>query len=155
MYKSHYDYIKNKDGNKLRLLFTGTDSLICGIKTEDVYEDFSSDKEMFNFSNYSTKQKCYDNSNKLVIVKMKDETDGVTIIELVGLKPKMYSFFVGNSEHEKAKGVNKNVVPTISHNENKNVLLNNKCFRHSTNRIQSKSYRIQIYQINSFFIKLQ
>ena len=110
---------------------------------------------MFDFINYSTKQKCYDNSNKLVIVKMKDETDGVTIIELVGLKPKMYSFFVGNSEHEKAKGVNKNVVPTISHNENKNVLLNNKCFRHSTNRIQSKNYRIQIYQINSFFIKLQ
>ena len=25
------------------------------IKTEDVYEDFSNDKEMFDFSNYSTK----------------------------------------------------------------------------------------------------
>ena len=25
------------------------------IKTEDVYEDFSKDKEMFDFSNYSTK----------------------------------------------------------------------------------------------------
>ena len=27
MYKSHYDYIKNKDGNKLRLLFTVFGSL--------------------------------------------------------------------------------------------------------------------------------
>ena len=32
-----------------------------GIKTEDVYEDFSSHKEMFNFSNYWTKSKNYDN----------------------------------------------------------------------------------------------
>ena len=34
---------------------------------------------MFDFSNYSTKSKCYDNSNKLVVGKMKDETAGVTI----------------------------------------------------------------------------
>ena len=47
------------------------------IKTENVYEDFSSDKEIFDFSNYSTKSKCYDNSNKLVFGKMKDETRGV------------------------------------------------------------------------------
>ena len=35
------------------------------IKTEDVYDDFSSDKEIFGFSNYLTKSKYYDNSNKL------------------------------------------------------------------------------------------
>ena len=35
------------------------------IKTEDVYDDFSSDKEIFDFSNYLTKSKYYDNSNKL------------------------------------------------------------------------------------------
>ena len=34
------------------------------IKTENVYEDFNSDKEMLEFSNYSTKSKYYDNSNK-------------------------------------------------------------------------------------------
>ena len=56
---------------------------------------------MFDFSNYSTKSKCYDNLNKLVIGKMKDETGGVAIEEFVGLKPKMYSFLVGNSEHKK------------------------------------------------------
>ena len=37
------------------------------IKTEDVYEDFDSSKEMFDFSNYSTKSKYFDNSKQLVI----------------------------------------------------------------------------------------
>ena len=49
------------------------------IKTEDVFEDFSNDKEMFDFSNYSTRSKYYDNSNKLVVGIMKDETAGVAI----------------------------------------------------------------------------
>ena len=32
--------------------------------TEDVYESFSSNKEMFAFSNYSAKLKYYDDSNQ-------------------------------------------------------------------------------------------
>ena len=55
MYEFQYDYIKNQHGNKSRLLFTATDSLMYEIKTENVYEDFSRDKEMFDFSNYSSK----------------------------------------------------------------------------------------------------
>ena len=112
------------------------------VKTEDVNEDFSIDKEIFDFSNYSTKSKYYDNPNKLVIGKMKDETRGTAIEEFVRLKTKMYSFLVDNAieefvglkrkmysfsgdniEHKKAKGMNKNVVATISHNEYKYVLL--------------------------------
>ena len=56
------------------------------IKTEDIYENFSNNKEMFDFSNYSTKSKYYDNSNNLVIGKIKDETAGVAIEEFVRLK---------------------------------------------------------------------
>ena len=56
------------------------------IETEDVYKDFNSDKEMFDFSNYSTKSKYYDDSNKLVIGKLKDETGSVGIEEFVELK---------------------------------------------------------------------
>ena len=56
MYEFHYDYIKNKYDNKSKLLFTDTDNLMYEIKTEDVYEDFSSNKEMFDFSNYSASQ---------------------------------------------------------------------------------------------------
>ena len=61
-------------------------------------------------------------SNKLVINKMKDETAGVAIKEFVGLKPKMYSFIIGDSsEHKKAKIVKKNVVFTVSHGKYKDV----------------------------------
>ena len=34
---------------------------------------------MFDFSNYSSKSKYYDNSSKLVFGKMKDKTAGVAI----------------------------------------------------------------------------
>ena len=105
MYEFHYDYMKNKYGNDSELLFTYTDSLMYEIKTEDVAEDFSSDKEMLDFSNFSTKSECYNDSNKLVIDKMKDETAGIVIEEFVRLKPKMYSFLVDdNSEPKKIKG---------------------------------------------------
>ena len=59
--------------------FTDTDSLMYEIKTKEVYKDFSNDKEMLDFSDYSTKSKYYDNSKKLVVGKMKDEIVGVAI----------------------------------------------------------------------------
>ena len=110
IYEFHFDYIKHKYGNSSRLLFPDTGSLVYEIKIEGVYEDFSNDKEMFDFSNYSTKSKYYDDSNKLLVGKMKDETAGVAIKEFLGLKPKMYSFLVDDiSECNKAKGVNKTI----------------------------------------------
>ena len=47
--------------------------------------------------------------------------------EFFGLKPKMYSFLVDdNSEHKKAKGVNKSVIEKITDNEYKGIFLNKK-----------------------------
>ena len=61
----------------------------------------------------------------------------------------MYSYLVDdNSNHKKAKGVNKNVVATISHNKYKDVLLNKKWLRHLMNMIQSKDHKIGTYEIN-------
>ena len=44
--------------------------------------------------------------------------------------------------------MNKNVVATITLDENKDVLLNKKCLRHSMNRTQSKDHWIENYDIN-------
>ena len=65
-----------KFDNNLRL-FTDTGSLMYENKTEDVCKDFSNNKEMFDFSSCSTKS-TYDNLNKLVVDKIKDERAGVT-----------------------------------------------------------------------------
>ena len=101
-----------------RLLVTDFDSLTYAIKTKDVYEGFSKDKEMFDFNNYATESKYYDNSNRVLVGKMKDEITGVAVKEMFRLKSEMYSFSVEDSiEHRKAKGINKNVVATISHDE--------------------------------------
>ena len=71
MYKFHDHYIENKYGNNSRLLlFTDTDTLMYATKTEDVCEDFSNNKEMFDFSNYLTKSKYYEDLNKLIVRKI-------------------------------------------------------------------------------------
>ena len=78
------------------------------------------------------------------------------IEKFIGLKPKMHLLLVdSNSEHKKAKDVKKNVAATISRNEYKDVLLNNKCFRYSMNRIQSKDHRIGTYEINKICLSLK
>ena len=102
MYEFHYKDIKSKFDAKL--LFTDTDSLVYEIKTEDVYEDFHQDKNLFDFSNYP----FFDLANKKVIGKMKDEFKGKNINEFVGLKSMMYLLIsVYDEEVTKAKGVNK------------------------------------------------
>ena len=125
--------------------------MIYEIKIENIYEDFSEDKEMFEFSNYSARSIYYDDSNKLVVGKMKDETGSVAIEEFVRLKQKMYLFLVDDrNEHKKAKCLNKNVVARISHSEYRDVLLNNECLKYSMNRIQSKNHKIGTYKITKF-----
>ena len=79
MYEFHYNYIKNKYCNNSKLLFTDTYCLMYEIKTEDVCKDFSNDKEIFDLSNHSAKSKYYDNTQKLMAGKMKDEAAGVAI----------------------------------------------------------------------------
>ena len=89
MYDFHYKFIK-KNFNA-ELLFTDTDSLTYEIKSENVYEEFFKWKDLFDFSNYSKDSKFYDDANKKVIGKMKNEFGGVIVKEFVGLKSKMYS----------------------------------------------------------------
>ena len=89
MYDFHYNFIKIFFDAEL--LFTDTDSLTYEIKSEDVYEEFFKWKDLFDFSSYPKHSKFFDETNKIVIGKMKDEFDEVIVDEFVGLKSKMYS----------------------------------------------------------------
>ena len=46
---------------------------------------------MLDFSNYPKESTFFDETNKKVIGKMKDEFGGLVVIEFVGLKSKMHS----------------------------------------------------------------
>ena len=84
MYEFHYKYIKRRYDAKL--LFKDTDSLVYEIKTDDVYEQFYKNKNLFDFSDYLQDAKSFDPVNKKVIGKMKDQFKRKTIREFVGLK---------------------------------------------------------------------
>ena len=128
MYEFHYKYIKSK--YSANLLFTDTDSLVYEIKTEDVYEDFYKEKDLFDFRDYSQHLNFFDPVNKKFIGKMKAKFKGKKISEFIGLKSEMYSLIAVDSEEvKKAKGVNKDVVKKIRHKEFVDVLFNKKNYK--------------------------
>ena len=116
------------------LMFTDTDSLTYEIKSENVYEEFFKWKDLFDFSNYSKDSKFFDETNKKVIGKMKDEFGGVIVIEFAGLKSKMHSIKkINGKECNPAKGVS----IATEFDKFKHVLFNERTIRHKMKRIQS------------------
>ena len=74
-------------------------SLMHEIETKSVYDDFSKKKKMFEFSNYSSTSKYYNNSNTSVVDKIKDEVAGVATEEFGRQKPKIYSILLSHSKN--------------------------------------------------------
>ena len=46
----HYNYVKNKNGDKAEMMLTDSDNLTKKIDAENFYEDFYEVKELFYFS---------------------------------------------------------------------------------------------------------
>ena len=150
IYDFHYNYIKQKYGNKAKLLFTDTDSLTNEIEAEDVSQDFWINKEKFDNSDYTKESPFYNTTNKKVIGKFKDEAAGIPIAEFVGLRSKMYSYVKDNNQCGKtAKGIKKNVIKkNIKHEDYKDVLFNNKQMYHKMKTIRSNNHQLGSYELN-------
>ena len=101
MYDFHYNYIKPKNGDRTKLLFTDTDSLMYAIQTDDFYKDIASDVlEKFDTSNYPKNHPSgiVTDFNKKVIGMFKDEAGGQQISKFVGLRAKLYAYLIDNWE---------------------------------------------------------
>ena len=122
------------------MLFTYTDSLTYEIKS-DVYKEFFKHKRLFDFSNYPKDSKFFDEINKKVIGKMKDESEGKNS-DFVVLKSKMYSMkSIDGKESNTAKVVN----IATEFKELKDTLFNKKVLRHKMRRIQCKKHKMFAY----------
>ena len=98
MYDWYYNKLKKKYG-------TDTDSLLVDIKTNDVYKDMLETKDEYDFSDYPKDHPLYDETNKKVIGKMKDECASTPKAEYNGLRPKLYSVLKADEQLiKKAKG---------------------------------------------------
>jgi hypothetical protein len=151
MYDFHYEYIKPKYGDKATLLFTDTDSLCYYIETEDVYGDMKGNKQLFDFSDYKGEgHRSQDNTNKKVIGKFKDETEGIPIVEFVGLRSKMYSTLLENEKEKKTgKGIKKSALKKyISHQDYKRCLFGN--FEDQRQLISFNNFRTFDHQISMY-----
>ena len=153
MYDFHYNYIKPKYGEKAKLLFTDTDSLMYEIETEDFYKDISGDvKDRFDTSDYPENHPSGipTGINKKVLGMMKDEAGGKTIKEFVGLRAKLYSFVMDDGgEIKKCKGIKKQVVESsISHEDYKTCLLTGKEQLRKQNILRSYNHEVYTEEVN-------
>ena len=153
MYDFHYNFIKQKYGDKAILLLTDTDSLLYVIITEDFYKDIIEYiNERFDTSNYPKNHPSGIPSgvNKKVLGMFKDEVNGNIIDEFVGLRAKLYSYkmFEGE-ESKKCKGVKKSVVKkSITHEDYKTCLLTGKEQLRKQNIIRSYEHEVYTEEVN-------
>jgi hypothetical protein len=143
MYDFYYNTLQKKYDNKVELLYTDTDSLILHIQTDDVYDDLLEIKDQLDFSDYPIYHKCYDKTNKKVIGKFKDESNGKIITEFVGLRSKMYSYIVDSNEKNRCKGINKSTSKNFTHEMYKQCIDTIHVRTSKMNSIRSFNHNIQ------------
>ena len=89
MFNFFYNVLQYKYENKVKLLFTDTDSLCVSIETEtdgDLYKELNDIKDHLDFSEYPKYHKSYDSSNCAIAGYFKDEFGAQIITEFIGLR---------------------------------------------------------------------
>ena len=133
MYDFHYNVMKPRYNENIELMMTDTDSLVYCINTEDFYKDMYNMKNYFDMSEYSKQNPIYDETNKKVIGKFKDEIGDKVIKEFVGVRSKVYAIMTEDpinnklNESKKLKGIPKMIVKKqITLNDYRDCVLENK-----------------------------
>ena len=123
-----------KYGDRLKLCYLDTDSLVYCIKTNDFHADIMDNVQMrFDTSGYIPDRPLPVGLNKKVIGLVKDKLAGKIMTEFIALCPKLYSYKkLDGSEDtarwdkvKKCKGIKKCVVKnTITFEDYKSCLFN-------------------------------
>ena len=151
MYEFHYDYMVPKYGDRLKLCYMDTDSLVYDIKTEDFYEDIMDNvPARFDTSGYCPNRPLPVGLNKKVIGLMKDELGGKIMTEFVALRPKLYSYKkLDGLEDKKCKGIKKCVVEkTLTFEDYKTCLFSDSTEYRSQLMFRSAKHEVYTIEVN-------
>jgi hypothetical protein len=128
MYSIYYNELLPHFKDRMRLLYTDTDSFIVEIKSADILADHRQLQELLDTSNYPKDHPLYNVTNKKVIGKLKDEYPTKTLTRFIGLRTKCYALKSAengecSSDIKRAKGVQHSIVQTdISFGDYERVL---------------------------------
>lgn len=149
LYKFHYDFIKNKYQNKVRLCYTDTDSLLYFIKTKDFYKDMKDEITNFDTSNFDANN-CYNmpRVNAKIPGLFKDELGGEIITEFTGLRAKLYCINSKKIQIKKAKGVSKSVTKQLKLKHYNRTLRSDVNFKSKMNMIKSIKHILYSQEVN-------
>ena len=126
------------------------------LETEDFYKDIADDVEKrFGTSGYCDRP-LPTGKNKKIIGLMKDELGGDIMKEFVSLRPKMYSYRVGNREPKKCKGIKKCVVKkTITFDNYKKCLFEGRNLYETQLLFRSNKYEVKTLEVNKLALNSQ
>ena len=160
VYDFHYDYILPKFGEKAKLLYTDTDSLVYEFTHPNIYDCIREDIQKFDTSDYPENNplgvpRNMENKKKIGIIK--DESNGKCILRWAALRPKMYAFEELEMETDegggggvaktnvvkRAKGVRNHVVDKkITIDDYENCLINNEMLTCVQSGFRSKLHKV-------------
>ena len=137
---------------KSELLFTDTDSFCVAVEHPDVYAEMATFKDWFDFIEYPINHQLYDDTNRKVVGKFKDELHGACMTRFIGLRPKLYSFEYLDEDgktHEKhtAKGLQKAMKQRLTFADYEQCLRSITTKTISMNSIRSDKHKIFTYNI--------
>jgi len=111
MYNFHYNHVLKHFGDKVKLCFTDTDSLLYHFQTSNVDDFIHDSMQLFDTSNYPTSHPLYSRVNDKKVGCFKNETAGVSPLEFLALRPKCYSILVSKDETKMTcKGIKRSYV---------------------------------------------
>ena len=149
MYDFYYNVIKKRYNDKVKLLFTDTDSLCLEIKTNDLYADMKDFHSELDCSEYPQNHPLHNSDNKKVLGKFKDEMCGNIVHEYVGLRSKMYSISWEHGSARTCKGISKTVNKfVLRHDMYKSCLTNCETRRDRMTRIGSELHKLYTFDIS-------
>ncbi|XP_068235633.1 uncharacterized protein [Palaemon carinicauda] len=125
LYYFFYKILKHKYSDKVKLIYTDTDSFIFALEVPDLNLEFAQEplKSYMDFSNFDVDHPLFNNERKGELGLLKSETGSTLIAEVKALKPKMYSLLLANQEQiNRVKGIPRHVHSRMKHDQYSQIL---------------------------------
>ena len=141
--------MKPRFGDKIKVCYKDTDSLLYRVETENLYSEMATFKHLLDLSDYPEEHFLHDKTNKKVPLTMTDELQGKVLSEVVCLQSKLYSIQFEGGVKQSAKGVPKSVKKTLNHELFKECLLNRgKVKRFFMTQLRYKNHQIVVSRVH-------